>query len=436
MPQFEILDYQHKFCSLSGVKLLVGGFGSAKTFTLAIQAYLWSHRYPDFPGLILSEDFPILSNSLLMHMATVFDLAGVRYEIQEHKKRVLVYHKKKPTIIFWTYYTDPKKIIAYNAAWSLLDEIDRTREPYQVFKNVSARTRIDTGDGTGRKIALATTPEGLGFSYHIFNEHGDLFKQSNGYTYMTVDSRRNPHLDKEMLRDVLRNYTPEEKFAYVTGRWVVMNTNKVLHKFTKQCIVHIPAIASNHPELSRLIVGMDFNRAFMPASIFIERENDLGERCLYQIHEIVIKRQASTQAMISELKRQFPYSDMHIYPDASVKQATTASGDRTDLVQLQEAFGVDNVHCLPRNPPVESRVNITNRMFYKQRLFVGSNCKYTLRDIDGMVRHEITGKIEKDRLEEKQIGHCFDAFTYPVFSLFRSEFDIRYSDRYQQVACF
>jgi len=408
-----VADYQYDFIyGMGGVKCMLGGYGAGKSYAMAYQMLNYMMKYPSAPGLIMSIKMSILFKTIIDPFFEVLRRHKIAYRKNEQMKIIYVsLLPGKETEIYWETFSNYSELVAINVAWAVIDEIDTSPYAHEVWEKVLGRVRI----GRETDIAIGSTPEGYYFTHDFFSPDGEFYNPKDGYKYVSVDSRRNRHVSRDSLMKRLSIYTPEQVASYVRGEWANISYSTVFYEFNRERHVLHPSVIQNWNPQSlqvNLIVGMDFNRTFMPAVIYYRQDGTL-----YGVDEIVLQGTADTRSMINALKTRYPKCRFTIYPDSSSRNESTSNAGDTDLKQLQQAFGYENVIC-KLNPLVEDRYSIMNYALKDGRVYYLPACKYMIKDLEKVVRDK-TGRINKRALEAQKLTHASDAGTYPVYHLFK-----------------
>ena len=161
--------------------------------------------------------------------------------------------------------------------------------------------------------------------------------------------------------------------------------------------------------LTPLHVGMDFNVDPMSATIGVYRNDQL-----HIIDEIEIYG-SDTQEMCTELRSRYKHNNITVYPDASGGKRTTASGNLSDHVILNNnGFKVITGKT---NPAVMDRIASVNAMFKNKngqsRLYIDPKCR-KLRECLLKMSYK-----PDSRIPDKSSGydHMPDALGFAVMGL-------------------
>lgn len=163
-----------------------------------------------------------------------------------------------------------------------------------------------------------------------------------------------------------------------------------------------------------LALCLDFN-VEPGVAVFIQEHPDLGT---VVIDEIYIPRDSNTPRVCKEVIRKYGThrGEVHLYGDATggLRGTAKVQGSDWDLVrqELKPVFGDRLRWRVPdSNPPVRVCVNAVNARLGSGRMKVCRNCKYVIRDLDGVERDEAGDIVKK---AGDPLTHLSDAIRYYV----------------------
>lgn len=257
------------------------------------------------------------------------------------------------TIIFRSY-DRPERIVAYEVAHSIVDELDtlpKTKAAY-VWRKVSERNRQPCrGENT---IGNVTTPDQgySGFTYARW-----VKKCEPGYTLIKASTASNVFLPDGYIDQIRANYDPILADMYLNGEFVSLSQNKVYHQFDRNRHHTSRTIQAGE----RLYIGLDFNIGGCCAVVFIIENN----------HPVAVDEFVShdTQDFIIRLAR-YAGHKITVYPDASgAAGRTNASLSDIGLIR-QAGISVDAPNA---NPAIRDRVNAVNALLAHGKLLVNTD---------------------------------------------------------------
>jgi len=253
-------------------------------------------------------------------------------------------------------------------------------------------------DTNGHALIIGT-PKGRNWFYSIFTKDDPEWES---FSFTTADGGNVSKEELEQAKNDLdeRTYQQEYEAAFITYSGITY--------FAFDPEIHMkPAPPIEH--LTPLHVGMDFNVDPMSAVVGVYRNDQL-----HIIDEIEIYG-SDTQEMCTELRTRYPHNSLTVYPDASGGKRSTASGNLSDHVILNNnGFKVITGKT---NPAVMDRIASVNAMFKNKngqsRLYIDPKCR-KLRECLLKMSYK-----PDSRIPDKSSGfdHMTDSLGYAVMGL-------------------
>jgi len=380
-----LLKHQRRWWDLPNfVKLMVGGYGSGKTYCGALRSIYLSYLNSPHPGMYVSPSHNLSQKTIVITLKEIMDKAEMDYTYNQMKGEFLI-HNWNGRI--WLGSGDkPDSLRGPNLAWAGIDEpFIQKRE---VFDQMLARVRHP--EAKLREIFLTGTPEELNWGYQLTNSE----KLDIGV--IQASTLDNPYLPEEYKQNLLNAYTPEQIDAYLHGKFVNLTQGRVYKEFDRD--IHI-----THRELEGWEISgcIDFNVDAMSCLIFASNTNEIHVFDEYRL------KNSGTYDMAEAVKTKYP--GITLYPDATGSARKTSSSQSDHDILRQYGFRVITPKA---NPHVRDRVNAVNRMLKDRRLTM-ENCEFLIMDLDRNVWRN--GDIDKRDPEQ---SHCSDAIGYAVNWLF------------------
>ena len=354
-PQFELITTKFRFPAM------VAGFGSGKTEALVARAMALKLLYPDNDIAYYLPTYDLVNTIAFPRFEEKLEeygfVHGVDYTtVSNPTPRITI--DGLGSIIFRTM-DRPQRIIGYEVAHSLVDELDTLKEEdaLKVWQKIIARNRQKLPDGADNTVAVGTTPEGFRFVYKRWkkeppNEQYHIIRAS------TYSNAKN--LPDNYINDLIADYPSNLIAAYLDGEFVNLTAGAIYNEFDRT----LNGCTSVHMPGEPLHIGMDFNVGKMAGVVFVRREND--PHAVGEFTGIL-----DTPAMIAAIKRRFANHPIFIYPDATGASRKSVNASVSDLALLQQAGF--NVMVNASNPAVKDRILSMNRMIHaggKRRLKV------------------------------------------------------------------
>jgi len=340
-PQFEFVTAKDQFPAL------VAGFGSGKTYAAVIRAMTLKLQYPTCNVAYYLPTYDLVRQIGFPRFAEVMDAMEVKAKINKSFAEIEV--AEMGSIIFRTMDT-PERIIGYEVADSLVDEldtlpIDKARD---AWNKIISRNRQKKPDGKLNTVGVATTPEGFRFVYDRWQK-----SPAPGYRLIRASTLSNSRNLPDGYIDSLRaSYPTNLLAAYLDGEFVNLVAGSVYAEFDRA--LNATAETINGPEA--LHIGMDFNVGKMSAVLHVLRQD--------QPHAVMeYTGVLDTPTMAALIKSRHPGHPIYVYPDASGQARKSNNASESDLSILRAAGF--NVRANPANPRIKDRVLSVNAMVHK-----------------------------------------------------------------------
>ncbi|GLO27629.1 terminase large subunit [Pseudomonas sp. NPDC089408] len=368
-PQFDFISHPKKFSAF------VGGYRSGKTFVGCVRLCINALEHPRIPQGYFAPTYPHIADIFYDTIPVVAEAFGLIADIVPSNKRVHLRDRRGRLLstIICKSMEHPHKIVGFNIAHALVDEIDcmPIKKADSAWKKIIARMSTVWPSRAENTIDVTTTPEGFNWVYRKFvKELAADPAQKEFYGIVHASTRQNAkNLPKDYIPSLRRSYPANLVDAYIDGLFVNLTSGSVYPNFCRH---------KNHTNATirpgeQLHVGMDFNINRMAATIHVIRD---GLPMLLEEATSLF----DTPAMIKELKRRFPGHSITVYPDASGKNRKSVNGSESDHTLLRAAGFPVMVN--PSNPEVRDRVLAVNAMFLngeaQRRYLVNTdNCPVT-----------------------------------------------------------
>lgn len=341
-PQYDFVTATDRFPAL------VAGFGAGKTHAAVTRAIVLKLQYPRQNVAYYLPTYDLVTTIAFPRFIETLEAWGLRYK--QNKNDKMLHVEGAGSFIFRTM-DAPERIIGYEVADSLVDELDTLPEDKarDAWNKIIARNRQKKPDGSANTVGVATTPEGYRFVYDRWVRQGGL-----GYRIIKASTLSNAANLPEGYIDSLRATYPSQLLAaYLDGEFVNLVAGSVYPEFDRT----LNASAERIQPGEALHVGMDFNVGKMSAVVHVLRGDD--PHAVKEYTGVL-----DTPAMIALLKREHEGHRILVYPDASGASRKSNNASESDLALLRAAgFGV---RVNPANPRVKDRVLAVNKMIHSE----------------------------------------------------------------------
>lgn len=251
-PQYKFIFSEAKFPSL------IGGLGSGKSQggTYRIARLMLSD-----PGINCAYYFPTYDLITLRGIpGLIKDLESLGYNESHYsinKSSYTVTIKGYGDVIFRSY-DCPERIVAYEVAHSIVDELDTLPKAKAdlVWRKVVERNRQHCNHSAGNTVGCVTTPDQgqLGF---VFEKWGGELQE--GYELIKASTYSNPFLPPGYADNIKKNYDEDLAQLYLEGEFVSLAFRTVFGRKDMQ-----RALKECWKPIKRMVMESDK---------FVEREN-------------------------------------------------------------------------------------------------------------------------------------------------------------------
>lgn len=390
IPQYEFITSKHKYPAF------VAGYGAGKTEALVTRSIIQKLQNPKTDRAFYEPTYDLVRMIAFPRFEEKLTEHNIPYRLAKSPHN-LIEIEGMGRIIFRSMDT-PSRIIGYEVADSDVDELDtlKTKDAEDVWRKILARNR-QKKDGQNT-VAVATTPEGFGFVYQMWE-----LNKREGYEIIRAPTYSNPYLPDDYIDSLRATYPAHLIDAYIEGLFVNLTSGTVYHEFSRKKNDSKEEIEGLEP----LFIGMDFNVGNMSAVVHIKRQGN-------PIAVEEITKAYDTPDMCGIIKSRYGKRQIYVYPDASGGSRKSVDASLTDLEILRSAgFSVisDN-----KNPFVKDRVNAMNKAFSDGVYKVNTGrCPEYARCLEQQVYNK-NGEPDKtqglDHLTDA--GGYFIAYEYPL----------------------
>ncbi len=381
------LPHQYKFiASKYKFTLLLGGYGSGKTESLIYKCLKFITDVPKARIAWYEPTVDLIKQIVHPRLEEIFANSGIKYKLNKSENIMQVFMPTGKAEIVFRSCDNFARIIGYEVSLSLVDEIDTLpkEKAKEVWVRIIARNRkkFYYTDGTRGKnqVAVATTPEGFGFTYEMWGT-GD-HQNNPDYFLIRAKSRDNYHLPPDYIPSLEASYPPQLIDAYLNGEWVNLNGATVYQTFDRTSSnTHLTL--DDFPKSTPLHIGMDFNVGRMAAVVACLNSDPKQIFIVDEVHHAM-----DTPEMIMIIKKKYPSRTITIYPDASGRSRKAVDASKSDIRLLRDAGF--RVSAPKKNPPVRERVVTVNTLFLNAKgersLFVNiSRCPNLTEQLEKQV---------------------------------------------------
>jgi len=391
--QTKLMDYQAEVVfDRSKFTAFVGGFGSAKSYTLiskvlATAQWRRSNGQRSVAG-VFAPTHPLLRDVNILGFEVYLREHNIKYSLNLTAK-VMVVPAFSLTIWFRSMHK-PENIVGFEISDAYIDEFDIMLMSKQEIAWVKIMSRLRMYEnGT---FTVFTTPEGFRLTHKKFvlDKVGNLYQ---------ADTRWNKYIPRDYIESLIEQYDDQLIEQYLAGQFVNLIGGKAYYGFNRK----FNLVSSRYKPTNRkpLLVGLDFNVNPMTATI----GQEVAPNKIIVFDEFYLHN-SNTPSMVESVTARYPKFNVEVYPDLSGnKRSTNAPIGWTDLNLLKTAGWkvIGN-----KRARIKDRLAITNNAFSKLWLIIQDNCTHLVRDLEQVALTD-DGLIDGS---DKTLTHISDALTY------------------------
>jgi hypothetical protein len=375
-------------------KVLVGGYGSGKSRTLAKRMIALSVYNAPYPCMIVSPTYKMAKRTIIPTIKELLDGRGIGYRYHGSDHYFTINYKGHRGTLLVGSGNDPDSLKGSNLAAGGMDE--PFLQKYEVVTQLTARIREPNAKHS--ELAMAGTPEGIGgYGYDLVE--GDekdpeslksRYMKNGGLHIVRAKTSDNLALPKHYLDNLKATYDSKMLQAYFNGEFVTISNLLIYYNFTDDNIKDI------HDPGGELCIGLDFNVNPMAGVVFWKHGNRM-----HYIDELEMPN-SNTEKWIRTIKEKYPNRIKFAYPDPTgKKRQSSAPVGRTDFTIIEDS-GVE-VRA-KKFQSIRDRHNATNKKLEDGTLTVSSKCKKLIKYFKSSA-HDDT---------DDSMSHLLDSATYPV----------------------
>lgn len=355
---------------------IIGGLGSGKSRAGTMRLLTLMLANPKSNGAYYMPTYDLLNLRALPGITEDLEMMGIGYTFLSQKMTVNIHGYGN---LILRSYDNPKRIVAYEVAFSIVDELDTLpiEKAEEVWRKITERNRQKI-EGVVNSIGCVTTPD-QGYNGIVYKKWSKDVKE--GYVLIKAPTYSNPFLPDDYIDQIRANYDPLLAQMYIEGEFVNLSTNKVYHFFDRKELHTDRKLEESD---KHIFISVDFNVGGCCSTV-----NILEKGYPVQVEEFASN---NTYQFIDNLKTRYPDKKITVYPDATGdSDSTNASMSDIKLIE-QAGYSVD----APKgNPLIRNRVNSLNKLLsHKQFKINTDKCPNTTHALETQ-GYDKQGKPEK-----------------------------------------
>lgn len=306
---------------------------------------------PSANGAYYMPTFDLLRLRALEGFRQDLDLLGISHKINESRMTINLHGYGN---IIMRSYDRPERIVAYETAHSIVDEIDTLKKDKAalVWRKVTERNR-QKGLNVNTIGAVTTPDQGIkGFVYDRW-----VRNTTDMHHLIKAPTWSNPYLPDGYIDQIRANYDPTIAELYIDGEFVNL-TDKIVYHFYNANEHHTDRVIQKGDALH---IGQDFNVGGCVSVVFIIENGRAIAVDEFVSHD--------TEDLCNNIKHRYRENGVTVYPDASGDNNST-NASATDI-QIIKRNGIKTA-ADSRNPYIKDRVNAKNALISQGRFLVNT----------------------------------------------------------------
>lgn len=388
---------------------IIGGFGSGKTAAIPLRwIYLihWRAKYQNRKCnmMIVEPTHEMVKDILIPALDEFFNRHSIRHSYHKTDKIYTIYliiDKKKISFRALLRSSDkPESLTGKTLTDIIIDEYDKTASidnQRDIWNECIARIRQVEFATCG----IVTTPEGFKHTYELYHECEIGTKEN--FLLIKAKTYNNIFLPADYINNLYSQYSKELIEQYIEGNFINLTQGKVYYSFDRDVNIVDYTYKKGYP----IKLCVDFNVNPMKWCL-VQTINDRD----YVFDEIV-GNNTNTSIMTNEVAKRYGRDTFYIIFGDYFGNSRDTRSMTTDYEIIKELLPNSQVLVKP-NPPIIDTIHTLNGRLRnskgESRLFVSSNCKHLIQDLENVVW--CTDKREIDKKSNPDLTHISDALRY------------------------
>lgn len=369
-------------------KLIIGGYGSGKTYTLSAEGIFLNWVNKPLPVLFIIQT---QANSNLTTTQTLIKLCkdnAIDYEYRDVKGVIyfdIAWGTKESDIGHFLLVSgyNPDSIAGPTVASVLFDECFKLKK--ETIEVGIARARDPRA--VVNEVAFASTIDPLNTEWgHELCEND--YKGDDKTLKIVIPTPENKFATQEFIERMKRNYDEETQRILIHGENISVK-GKSVYRFKDTTKKKIEDLVFPKDRIIKLMLGFDFNVGLMCAGEIwldgkIRRQCDeykIEDSNTEELCDLIINRLVEKYPGINTFN--FDKYSIYIFMDAAAKQRkSSAKLGATDAFIIRDKFFMNNfnphIYIPNENPPVRDRVQFSNNLIDKEEFVIYDNCKHSI----------------------------------------------------------
>ena len=382
---YKSLDYQQQFHDSNKQKVyLSAGLGSGKTYSLVMKMLKLCSINQGMPGGLLAPSLKMFKRDVLPTINEICQKNNIPFKYNKSDS-VFYFPNFNTQVYIFHSEDDGQSIRGPNLAWAVINEITLCSK--NAFLSLVGRVRLK--NAKLKQIAMSGSPESFNWCYEYFIEN-----QRDDTELIFGDTRKNIYISPDYVKMLAESYDDLMYQQFVEGKFINLTGRRACYAFDRNKHIDKNIIRQ---DLLQIWISLDFNLYPMAATIW-QRMPISSDHLLEGLQSIRING-SNTDEMCEVLKQKlrqynYDYTQAVIFPDPAGQSGSTKSKGKSDIDILKQ-HGFIDIRYKRSISSVRDCLNTTNNLFNKNKIYVHTNCKDLIADMEQCIIKEGTMIIDK-----------------------------------------
>ena len=257
-------------------------------------------------------------------------------------------------------------------------------------------------------ICLASTSQGQKGLYAVYNH---FIKSGVAFILMRGRTQDNPYLPKELVRDMVRTYTPEERKVFMEGMFLAIAKGRVLPGFDwGRNYLDYDLDGGIRPD-ETVLWGQDVNTGYNRGSAYVVREGVIYAVKYYDFEDLMDAPKV--------VRHDFPAQKILWIPDVTIKDSFKSFKEEL------RRYGIKIIYR-KKSPSVEDSCFLVSKLFHLNQLAIckiakdlAEACGTAMRDKDNKIPKGIGPRSPIHAVDGLRYVATFAVIKFPGFENIR-----------------
>jgi hypothetical protein len=323
---------------------MVSGYGGGKTYAdcaLVFNLISRYHKYDVNIGLGATNQ-TFLKKTLVSELEHLIQKNFIPYTFDQQSMIITINRLR----IFCIGMEAADLIYGFNFNCFISDEIDELnhQKAHDASLAIKERTRVSFPDGRLPFRAYTSTSQGYKGLYRLVE---GMREKKRPFMLLRAETRMNTLLPQSYIDDLVAAYSPEQRLAWLEGRFVNLTTGRVYPSYDEsKHMLKVPPFALETNET--ISIGQDLNTGYSRGSAVIVRDGVIHVVRVFEFKELAHAPKQIAQA--------FQGHRILWYPDASGAEIMAGYANEIRAAGIECRIGTVNA-------------SVVDRIFFINKLF-------------------------------------------------------------------